>query len=417
MSRADIVIVGGGLAGAATAEQYRKAGGTDSIAILSADSDLPVHRPPLSKEFLRGDAGLDVVFIHGRDFFEQQNIDLKLDTVVSSIDLGSKELRQKGGEAFGFGRLVLATGARPRLLSVPGSDQPGVHYLRSLSSSRRLAEQAANAQRAVVIGAGFIGIEVAATLTQRGVSCTVVEMADRMWSRLTPPETSHAIQRACEARGIQFRFGVSVREMSGSKRAKAVVLNTGEKLPADLVVGGVGAELNTQLAEAAGLKVDRGVLVGRFFDTEADGVYAVGDIARFPDPVGGSLHLEHWDHALSSGQALGNTLAGEATPYEHVACFFSDIFDLSLNMIGYPESWDRIIQRGDLGGEKFTTLYLRDGILRAALMINDDGHFDDWTRLIRGHAHVSEGTADMLSHPNVDPSEILVERHAPVQHA
>jgi 3-phenylpropionate/trans-cinnamate dioxygenase ferredoxin reductase subunit len=404
------------LAGVATAEQYRKAGGTDSIAILSADADLPVHRPPLSKEFLRGDAALDTVFIHPREYFEQEDIDLHLNTVVKSIDVAGKELHLKNGDVFGFGRLVLATGARPRRLSVPRSGLSGVHYLRSLSSSQQLAEEAANAQRAVIIGAGFIGIEVAATLTQRGVSCTVVEMADRMWARLTPPETSLAIQRACEARGIKFRFAVSVQEISGTERAEAVVLNTGEKLPADLVVAGVGAELNTQLAEAAGLKVDRGVLVGPFFDTPAEDVYAVGDIARFPDPAGGSLHLEHWDHALNSGRALGNTLAGEPATYDHVAYFFSDIFDLSLNMIGYPESWDQVIQRGDVAGEKFTTLYLRDGILRAALMINDDAHFDDWTQLIGARVPVTEDAADMLSRPDADPKEILKGDLA-VQHA
>jgi 3-phenylpropionate/trans-cinnamate dioxygenase ferredoxin reductase component len=377
-----IVIVGGGLAAAAAAESYRSAGGDVPVTILSADADRPVHRPPLSKEYLRGDATLDSVYVHHADFYTEQDIDLRLNTRVVAIDREAGEVVLAEGERIAYGTLVLATGARSRTVQLPGATLPGTFSLRSLASAEALKLTFADAARAVIVGAGFIGMEVAATLTQRGVRTTVVEMAPRMWQALVPPVVSDFVQSYYRDRGVDFRFSSGVRAIEGDGRVERVVLGTGESLEADLVVVGVGAELNTGLAEHAGLAVERGVTVDEFFQTSDPRIYAIGDIASFPDPVAGRIHLEHWDNALSQGRALGQTLAGKQSGFHHTAYFFSDLFDLSLNMVGYPSGWDDVIVRGDPADRQFTVVYLREGRVRAALMINDDEHMDAWTRMV-----------------------------------
>jgi len=411
MEHAEIVIVGGGLAGAAAAENYRKAGGTGSVTIISQEKNRPVHRPPLSKEYLRGDKEREEVFVHPGGFYDENGITVKLETRVDAIDLPAKELVLASGERYGFDTLVLATGARPRRLSVPGADLDGIFYLRSLESSERLQAASNDARNAVVIGAGFIGMEVAASLTSRGVQCTVVERGSHIWARLVPEVVSGFIRRLYEERGVQFRFGTGVQALEGERRVQSVVLENGERLPADLVVAGVGAMLNTALAEAADLETERGIVVDELFRTScrratggtAD-VYAIGDVALFPDPIGGRIHTEHWDNALHQGRALGKTLAGRPEPYDHVAYFFSDLFDLSLNMIGYPAGWDDIILRGDPSDGRFTAIYVKDDTVSAVLMLNDDQHFDAWPALVRSRRSVVN-VANKLADPSFDPRE------------
>lgn len=395
----DIVIIGGGLAGAAAAESYRKAGGTGSVLIVSADPDLPVHRPPLSKEYLRGEESLEKVHVHPAGFYEEQDIELRLATRVDAIDRDARRLVLAGGERIGYSMLVLATGARPRRLPVPGGDLPGVFYLRSLRSSQDLQQAYAGAGRAVIVGAGFIGMEVAASLTQRGIACTVVEMAPRVWPAIVPPVVSEFIERYYRSRGISFRFNTGVTAIEGEGHAQRVVLADGESLPADLVVAGVGAVLNTGLAEDAGLPVERGVVVDDRFQTSDPRIYAIGDIASFPDPVGGRLHLEHWDNALHQGRALGQILAGQSSPFDHVAYFFSDLFDLSLNMVGYPTGSEDVIVRGDPADDRFTVVYVRDEAIRAVLMVNDDAHFDTWTQLVRAKRPAGASLGDPGTEP------------------
>jgi 3-phenylpropionate/trans-cinnamate dioxygenase ferredoxin reductase subunit len=389
-----IVIVGGGLAAATAAETYRTKGGTEPVTILSADADRPVHRPPLSKEYLRGDGTLEKVYVHSKTFYEKNRISLRVQTTVAAIDRVAGQVVLSGGERVGYGTLVLATGARPRTLQVPGADLPGIFYLRSLRSSQELQRAYGAAGRAVVIGAGFVGMEVASTLTQRGIACTVVEMAPRMWPAIVPPVVSDFVQRYYSEREVSFRFGVGVQTIEGDGHAERVVLEGGEILPADLIVAGVGAVLNTDLAQQAGLQIERGVVVDEFFRSSDPHIYAIGDIANFPDEVGGRLHLEHWDNALNQGRTLGQTLAGNPSRFEHIAYFFSDLFDLSVNMVGYPSGWDDVIVRGDPSEERFTVIYVKNEQVRATLMINDDEHFDAWTTLVNARQPVSSSLAD-----------------------
>ncbi len=382
MDRVDIAIVGGGLAAAAAAESYRQAGGAGDVTIFTQDPDLPVHRPPLSKAYLRGDETLESVYVHPAQFYRDHEIAVRLNSRVERIDPTDKQLFLEGGETVAWDKLVLATGARSRHLQIPGSGLPGLHYLRSLGSAHELQAAYADAKTAVIIGAGFIGMEVAATLTQQGVFCTVIEMAPRMWPALVPEVTSSYIQRYFEAKGVRFLLNTGVEALEGDGQVQSVALSNGTSVPADLVVAGVGAALNVELAAEAGLRVDRGVVVDDLFRTSSLDVYAVGDIANFPDPIVGQIHLEHWDNALAQGRAVGQTLAGRPEPFRHVAYFFSDLFDLSLNMVGYPAGWDDIEVRGDVEAGTFTTVYVRHGRVRAALMVNDDADFDHWTSVV-----------------------------------
>jgi NADPH-dependent 2,4-dienoyl-CoA reductase/sulfur reductase-like enzyme len=253
--------------------------------------------------------------------------------------------------------------------------------VRSLRSSQRLRLAAEEAQQAVIIGAGFIGMEVTSVLTQRGVHCTVLEVGPRAWPRLVPEIAADFVQRYYQDQGADLRFGQKVRELRGDDRVREVALESGESLPADLVVVGVGAALNTKLAEAAGLAVDGGVVVDEHLRTSHTEVYAVGDVATFPDPIAGRIHVEHWDNALDQGRILGATLAGQPTRFEVVTQFFRNVFDLSFNLVGYPQDWEDIVVRGELEGGKLThppfrVIYVKDGTVRAVLLVNRRGELD-----------------------------------------
>lgn len=404
MRHVDIAIVGGGLAGAVAAESYRAAGGEGSVLLLSADRDLPVHRPPLSKGYLRGEESRASLYVHAEDFYRDAGIELGLDTTVVELRRAQRAITTAGGETISYGEAVLATGATPRQAPVPGSRLEGVFSLRSLEQAEALREAASHAHHALIVGAGFIGLEVAASLVQRGLECTVVEMAPRIWPRLVGEETAAYLRRYCEQRGISFIFGHGIAALEGNGQVDSVLLDDGRRLAADLVVVGVGVTLNTSLAARSGLPVDNGVAVDTYLRTGDPHVYAIGDIASFPDPTGGVIHLEHWDNALAQGRALGKTLAGQAEPFAHCAYFFSDIFDLSLSMLGYPTGADETTRRGDPAGDRFTDLYVRDGRLRAALMVNGERDLESWRHLIDSQAPVSGA---QLADLRLDPAELL----------
>ncbi len=406
MKRVHIAIVGGGLAGATAADAYRAAGGSGSVLLLSSDPDLPVHRPPLSKGYLRGDESLDAVYVHAGDFYRDSGIDLRLETHVDRLDLAGKRVTTGDRETVEYEKLVLATGATPRVVALRGAHLEGIYSLRSLTDSNKLKAASAEARRVLIIGAGFVGMEVAASLTQRGLECTVVEIAPRVWPRIISEATSNFMQRSFEKRGVRFIFGRGIAELDGNEHVSAAVLEDGERVETDLVIAGVGVTLNTRLAAQSGLAVENGVVVDGYLRTSDPDVYAIGDIANFPDPVGGRIHLEHWDNALHQGRAVGNTLAGAPEPFHHGAHFFSDVFDLSLNMLGYPADPDTILVRGNPADGQFTNLYVKDGQLRAAFMINDDRHFDAWRRLIEARQPVA-GAEAMLEDVQVDPLSFL----------
>jgi 3-phenylpropionate/trans-cinnamate dioxygenase ferredoxin reductase subunit len=402
MERYDIVIIGGGVAGASAAAKYRKVGGDGRILVVSADPDLPVNRPPLSKDYLLGEEPLGTVFVHPAAFYWENQIDLLLDTPVRELDLQAKEVHLADGEVLGFATAVLATGARSRRLSLKGGTLPGAFYLRSLASSQLLRRACQDARRAVLIGGGFIGMEVASVLTQRGVECTVLDTGPRVWPRVVPEIVSAFIEGYYRDHGVTLRFGQRVNELRGGDHVEAVVLESGESHPADLVVAGVGAVLNLGLATAAGLAVDRAIVVDEYLRTSHPDVYAIGDLTSFPDPIAGRLHVEHWDNALDQGEALGTTLAGRPSAFDRVAQFFSDVFDLDLNIVGYTDDWDTIIVRsqdnaGKLRSVPFRVIYVKEGVVRAVLLVNRRGTLEMGeleARRVLVQAHTPCSTAD-----------------------
>ncbi|MFZ0068123.1 MAG: FAD-dependent oxidoreductase [Pseudolabrys sp.] len=339
-----IVIVGGGAAGFAAAEILRRRGFNGSITMLSNDTAAPVDRPNLSKDYLAGSAPEDWVPLRGDDWYADNKIDLKLKTEVTSVDAKSKELVLGDGSKIKFDKLLLATGAEPVKLDIPGADQKHVHTLRSLNDCRAIIAQAKDAKRAVVIGASFIGLESAAALRARDIEVHVVAPEKRPLERVFGPQLGDFIRTLHEEHGVKFHLEDSVSAIDG----KRVTLKSGGTLDADLVVIGVGVRPRVALAEKAGLSIDKGVIVDKYMKTSAPGIYAAGDIARWPDPTSGErIRVEHWVVAERQGQIAALNMMGVPTPFRSAPFFWSQHYDVPINYVGHAEKWDSIDIEGD----------------------------------------------------------------------
>jgi NADPH-dependent 2,4-dienoyl-CoA reductase/sulfur reductase-like enzyme/nitrite reductase/ring-hydroxylating ferredoxin subunit len=339
------VIVGGGAAGFAAAEMLRRRGFAGSITMLSDDSAAPVDRPNLSKDYLAGSAPEDWVPLRGDDWYAENKIHLKLKTDVTAIDIGARAVQLAGGGKIQFDKLLLATGAEPVKLPIPGADQPHVHTLRSLADSRAIIAKAKSAKRAVVIGASFIGLEAAASLRARDIEVHVVAPEKRPLERVFGPQLGDFIRALHEEHGVNFHLENSITAIDG----KAATLKNGGKLDADLVVVGVGVRPRLTLAERAGLSIDKGVLVNEYLETSTPGIYAAGDIARWPDPISGDrIRVEHWVVAERQGQVAALNMLGIRVPYRAVPFFWSQHYDVPINYVGHAEKWDTIDIDGDV---------------------------------------------------------------------
>lgn len=400
----DYVIVGGGLAGASAAEEIRKRDGSGSILIVAGEPELPYNRPPLSKEYLRGEIsaagtyGNGGVYVQLPEWYSEQRVEVLRGVEATGLDTRAKTIRLADGRSIHYITLLLATGGRPRRLSVEGTDLPGVHLLRTLVDANAIRSQLAEGKRVVVVGSGFIGLETAASALQKGCQVTIVEPMERAWPTLVSPELSDYFQGQFAKRGATLRYGFgaggfvagSGGRLAAVRIAPAKGSGQSEEIPADIAIVGIGIQLNTELAASAGLQVDarHGVVVDERLETAVAGVFVAGDAAAYPDPLGGRMHFEHWDNAIASGQAAGVNMAGGDEPYRHVPYFFSDQFDLSLNMLGYPSGDGEVVVRGDMPANKFTALYPQNGVLRAALMVNDDAQMDLLRDLIAASAPI-----------------------------
>ena len=364
-----IIIVGGGAAGFAAAQRLRDLGYSGSLVMLSDDADAPVDRPNLSKDFLAGAAPQDWMPLRDPAFYEKQGIDLRLATSVAAIDVGASEVRLADGARLAYDRLLLATGAEPVRLSLPGVDLPHVHTLRTFADCRAIIAQAETAGRAVVMGASFIGLEVAAALRQRGLDVHVVAPGKRPMERILGPQMGDFIRALHEQRGVVFHL----EETASAVTATGVQLAGGGALAADLVVMGVGVRPRTQLAEAAGLRTDRGVMVDAYLETSAPGVFAAGDIARWPDPhSGAAIRVEHWVVAGRQGQTAAANMLGERRKYVGAPFFWSQHYDLGLNYVGHAEAWDTIEVDGDIAAGDCTLRYKREERTLAVLTMGRD---------------------------------------------
>ena len=363
------MIVGGGPAGHAAAETLRREGYAGPVTILSADASLPCDRPNLSKGYLAGAASEESNLLRPAEFFREHRIDVRLIARVDRIDVDRRRVELADGGSQGYGALLLATGATPIRLDIPGADQPHVHYLRTLADSRALVARAETAKRAVVIGASFIGLEVASSLRARNIEVEVVGREAVPMAKILGPELGSFIRRLHEAHGVAFHLGTTPRAID----ADGVMLETGERLAADLIVIGVGVRPATALAEEAGIAVDRGVLVDEFLQTSAEGVFAAGDIARWPDRHSGErIRVEHFVVAERQGQTAARNMLGRREAFDAAPFFWTEQYDLGVAYVGHADRWDEAELDGSLEDRDCSITYRRDGRKLAVAQIHRD---------------------------------------------
>jgi NADPH-dependent 2,4-dienoyl-CoA reductase/sulfur reductase-like enzyme len=341
------------------------------LAIVSADDEVPYERPPLSKGFLAGKDALESIRINPPAFYPEHGINLRLGCEIESVDAGAKLLHMKRGGELGFDKLVVATGARARTLNVPGARLQGIHYLRSLNDSAGIREHAAGARRAAVIGGGFIGMEVAAVLAQKGIETTMVISSSRVWDRFFTPAMSQFFENYYTEHGVKFERNAAIESFGGDGAVDSIRLAPGRAIPADIVVAGIGAQPVTEFLASSGIELSDGVVVNEYLETNRDGIYAAGDVANYNDVLFGKRRrVEHWDNAVSQGQHCARLLMGDRQPFRHVPYFFSDVFDLSYEFWGDTSGADHVVTRGDISTRSFSVWWLHQQQLMAAFVMN-----------------------------------------------
>jgi NADPH-dependent 2,4-dienoyl-CoA reductase/sulfur reductase-like enzyme/nitrite reductase/ring-hydroxylating ferredoxin subunit len=364
-----IVIVGGGAAGLAAADMLRRDGYEGPVTMVTADSDAPVDRPNLSKDYLAGEAQEDWIPLWPTELYADRKIDLVLGRRVTSIDRTRRTIALDDGTRRQFGALLIATGADPVHLSIPGANSAHVFYLRSFADARAIAARARNATHAVVAGASFIGLEVAASLRHLKVEVDVVAPGKVPLERVMGMEVGRFVQSLHEAQGVRFHLGETIAAVDG----RNVTLSGGGTLQADLVVMGVGVSPATSLAEAAGLTVDRGVVVNEFLETSAQGIFAAGDVARWPDPhTGQRIRVEHWVVAERMGQVAARNMLGYRERFDAVPFFWSQHYDLSIKYVGHAAEWDAVHVDGALDRHDCAVTYAKDGRTLAVATLSRD---------------------------------------------
>jgi 3-phenylpropionate/trans-cinnamate dioxygenase ferredoxin reductase subunit len=392
------------MAGAKAAETLREEGFDGRIVLIGAESLRPYERPPLSKDYLRGETEQEKVHVHSEAYYGEHDIDLRLGREVSRLDTGSREVTLDDGETLRYDRLLLATGAEPRRLPIPGADLDGVLYLRTVPDSDRIRERLDRGGSLVVVGAGWIGAEVAASARQRGMEVTIVEPMSVPLERVLGPEMGAFYRDVHADHGVRLLLGTGVEGFEGGTAVERVRTNDGQTLDCDAVVVGVGVKPRTALAEAAGLAMGDGVLADELLQTSAEGVFAAGDVVSAQHPFYGQrIRVEHWANALEQGPAAARNMLGAGAPYDKLPYFFSDQYDVGMEYAGYATSWDRVVVRGDLAGREFIAFWLAGDRVLAGMNVNVWDVTDTIQRLIRERVAIDDRR---LADPDVPLDEL-----------
>ncbi len=389
---ATTIIVGAGQAGGELASSLRQQGYSGRIVLIGDEAYAPYQRPPLSKAYLSGDMKVESLFFKSREAYEKKGIECSFGIGVEAIDRATRCVRLDDGTTLTYEKLALTTGGRPRHLSLPGADKPNVHYVRTITDIDRLKTQITAGRRLVIIGGGYIGLEAASVGIKKGLHVTVVEALPRVLARVTAPEISAFYERMHRAKGVDIRTGVGVHALEGGEQVNQVVLADGNVLPADLVIVGVGLIPNTELADAAGLEVSNGIVVDRFTVTSDPNIVAAGDCTNHENVfLGRRVRLESVPNALEQARVAASTILGNPRPYDAVPWFWSDQFDLKLQMVGLSQGYDTLVIRGDLNANSFMAFYLKDGVMISADAVNRPAEFMMAKRMVAARMLVDAG--------------------------
>lgn len=402
-----IVIVGASLAGAKAAETLRTEGFGGRVVLVGEEPERPYERPPLSKGYLRGEDDQAGIYVHDEGFYAAHDIQLRTSTRVVGINPPARQAVLDDGERIGYDKLLLATGAVPRVLRVPGADLPGVYCLRSVRDADRLREAIRRAGRIVVVGAGWIGSEAAASARQMGTDVALIDVAAVPLERVLGPEVGAVYRDLHADHGVQLHMATGVEAFVGGTDVEGVRTRDGRTIEGDLVLVGVGVVPRTDLAEEAAIAVGDGVLVDEGLQTSRDGIYAAGDVANAWHPLlDARIRVEHWANALNQGPAAARNMLGGHAPYDRVPYFFSDQYNLGMEYSGHAPAWDRVVFRGDRDTREFVAFWLKDGRVLAGMNANVWGVTEHIQALVRSRQPVD---VDRLVDPAVSLRDIASE--------
>ena len=400
------IIVGASLAGAKAAETLRQEGFEGRVVLVGAENERPYERPPLSKDYLRGEIPREKVYVHDEGFYAEHDIELRLGRTAESLDMSSSELVLDNGERLRYERLLLTTGAQPRRLSIPGAELDGVLYLRSIEDSDALRERLDRGGAVVVVGAGWIGAEVAASARQRGLEVTVLDPLAVPLERVLGAELGAVYREIHTDHGTEMLMENGVEAFEGDKAVERVRTSSGRELDCDFVVVGVGVEPRTRLATQAGLAVDDGVTVDEYLQTSVPGVFAAGDVANAHHPFYGErIRVEHWANALNQGPAAARNMLGRSAAYERLPYFFSDQYDVGMEYTGFARTWDRLVFRGDPAAREFVAFWMVEDRVVAGMNVNVWDVTNPIKRLISGRLPIEDRR---LADPDVPLDELAV---------
>jgi 3-phenylpropionate/trans-cinnamate dioxygenase ferredoxin reductase subunit len=403
VATADFLIVGGGIAAAYAASELRNRGAEGSVLLATREAEPPYERPPLSKEYLRGDSSREDAYVNPVAWYEENGVDLRTRTNVMSIDPEARVAKLQGGEEVGFDKALLATGAMVNILRLEGAELEGIHYLRAFGNADAIREEARTAGHVILIGGSYIGCEVAASLAAMGTSCTIVMLEQVALSLSFGDRAGRFFHERLAEHGVELVGGETVEAYEGDGRVQAVVTQSGRTIEGDMVVVGAGVRPDTMLAARAGLEVGDGIVCDSKLETSAAGIFAAGDACSYDSVIHGRrLRVEHWDVALQQGRHAARGMLGESEPYRELPYFFSDLADwASLEYVGPAYEWDEVVFRGDLDAGEFSAWYLLEGRVKGTLAVGRSEDLVHARRLIEDGVDLA-GAKDALGDVDSD---------------